>query len=337
MESVWCWTVKRTSILLLTLVVLSMLLVPVEGASEIAQTSDILLDPVEIKAVMDNDGLTTVSVRARMVNLGGSSVSELSFRIDSHATELTLARVNETSASAVLVEHDRYTEAVINLGLALPPNESVWIELGFLASDFQYDPVVEAGSTVQEGDFIFYIRPLTGLANMTFTAVLPEGAMLSQESLEPLFPDTNENYTDGSSISFVWFTATLQPGQERVFIIIYQTPVYETGPVGSFLFESIAITLLGVVAGIGIAVGGPKIAYRIRRIGKTRFIGVTSEEEEVLEVIRRKGGSCPQKDLYTEFEMSQAKVSLILNNLEERGLVRRFREGRENMVHIMEE
>ena len=66
-------------------------------------------------------------------------------------------------------------------------------------------------------------------------------------------------------------------------------------------------------------------------------MGVTSEEEEVLEVIRQKGGSCPQKDLYTEFDMSQAKVSLILNNLEERGLVRRFREGRENVVHIMED
>jgi hypothetical protein len=64
-----------------------MLLVSVEGASEIAQTSDILLDPVEIEAAMDNDGLTTVSVRARMVNLGGSSVSELSFRIDSRPGE----------------------------------------------------------------------------------------------------------------------------------------------------------------------------------------------------------------------------------------------------------
>ena len=75
----------------------------------------------------------------------------------------------------------------------------------------------------------------------------------------------------------------------------------------------------------------------MRRIGKVRFIGVTTEEEEVLEVIRQKGGSCPQKDLYTEFDKSQAKVSLILNNLEERGLVRRFREGRENVVHIMED
>jgi uncharacterized membrane protein len=95
--------------------------------------------------------------------------------------------------------------------------------------------------------------------------------------------------------------------------------------------------MLGIIAGIVLALGGPKFYQRIRRIGTVRFVGVTTEEEEVLEVIRQKGGSCPQKDLYTEFDMSQAKVSIILNNLEERGLVRRFREGRENVVHIMEE
>jgi len=313
------------------------MMVPATCASELAQVSDILLDPIDIIAVMDNDGLTTVSVKARMVNLGGTSVTQLNFRIDSLAAILTLARVNQTSASAEIVEHDRYTEIVIDLGLTLNPDESVWIDLGFLASDFQSDSIVGPDITMLIGDFIYYVRPLTGLANMTFTAVLPAGAMLSQQSLDPLYPDTTMNYTDGSSLSFVWFTSALQPGQERVFIINYQTPNYEAGPIGSFIIEFIVLTFLGILAGIGIATIGPRILYRLKRIGKVRFIGVTSEEEEVLEVIRRKGGSCPQKDLYTEFEMSQAKVSLLLNNLEERGLVRRFREGRENVVHIMED
>ena len=114
-------------------------------------------------------------------------------------------------------------------------------------------------------------------------------------------------------------------------------PNYEVAPVESFFVQSVIIGFIGVVIGIIIAIFGPRIVYRLKRIGKVRFIGVTSEEEEVLEVIRQKGGSCSQKDLYTEFDMSQAKVSLILNNLEERGLVRRLREGRENVVHIMED
>ena len=314
----------------------SMIVIPVQSDTVIAQTSDIILDPVTVIAVMDNDGLTTVTVDARMTNLGASSIDTLSFRIDSLEALVTLVSVDGDSTSATLIDYDRYTEIVIDLEQSVGTNESVQIELGIIASDFQSDLKIGTDPTKLIADFGYYMRPLTRLSNFTFTAVLPPEAILSQESIGPLFPDTNTNYTDGSSLAFTWFTDGLQPGQERVFIIRYQTPNYEAAPVQSFFVQSIAIGLIGVLLGITIAVFGPRIVYRLRRIGKVRFIGVTSEEEEVLEVIRQKGGSCPQKDLYTEFDMSQAKVSLILNNLEERGLVRRLREGRENVVHIME-
>lgn len=314
----------------------SLIVIPVQSDSVIAQTSEILLDPVTIKAVMDNDGLTTVSINARMTNLGASSIDTLSFRIDSLEALVTLVAVDGESTSASLIDYDRFTEIIIDLERSVGTNESVLIELGILASDFQSDFVIGSDPTKLIADFVYYIRPLTRLSNFTFTAILPPEAILSQVSIVPLFPDTNSNYTDGSSLAFTWFTEDLQPGQERVFIIKYQTPNYEAAPVQSFFIQSIAIGFLGVLLGIFLAVFGPRIVYRLQRIGTVRFIGVTNEEEEVLEVIRQKGGSCPQKDLYTEFDMSQAKVSLILNNLEERGLVRRFREGRENVVHIME-
>jgi uncharacterized membrane protein len=316
---------------------ISMIVIPVQSDTVIAQTSDILLDPVTIEAVMDNNGLTTIMVNARMTNLGAGSIDTLSFRIDSFETLVTLVTVDGDSTSAILIEHDRYTEIVLDLEQSVETNESVQIELGLIASDFQSDFVPSlSDSTKLVAEFVYYIRPLTRLSNFSFTAVLPPEAILSQQSIVPLFPDTNSNYTDGSSLAFTWFTDDLQPGQERVFIIKYQSPNYEAAPIQSFLFQSILIGFIGILFGIIIAIFGPRILYRLRRIGKVRFIGVTSEEEEVLEVIRQKGGSCPQKDLYTEFDMSQAKVSLILNNLEERGLVRRLREGRENVVHIME-
>ena len=327
---------QEKRLLILTLVIVSLIVLPVQSNAVVAQTSDVLLDPITIEAVMDNDGLTTVTIRARMVNLGASPVDSLRFRIDSLEAIVTLVTVNGSHTSTTILELDRYTEIIVNLDMSLETNESVWIELGILASDFQSDSLVGNDPTKLVSDFIFYIRPLTSLANFTFTAVLPTEAMLSQQSVVPLFPDTSANYTDGSSLAFVWFTDALHPGQERVFIIKYQTPNYQSAPVQTFFAQSILIALLGIIAGAGLVYFGPKILYRVRRIGKVRFIGVTSEEEEVLEVIRQKGGSCPQKDLYTEFDMSQAKVSLILNNLEERGLVRRFREGRENVVHIME-
>jgi uncharacterized membrane protein len=318
------------------LVFTSMLFLPVQGDVQLAQLEDVILDPVEIKAIMTQDGITTLNFRARAINQGSTSISSLSIHIDSLNVEILNSEVNNTATTSSSTLQDRYTEVVVFLPTPLEENDIAWIELNLEATDLQSDPIIGLDSRWYLGNFIFYIRPMPEFANLTFTAVLPQDALLSRESAVPLFPAPDSNYTDGSSLAFVWFTESLMVGQEMAFIIKYQFPNSQPGPLGSFLFEAILIAALGVMAGIVLTLGGPKFYQRLKRIGTVKFVGVTSEEEEVLEVIRQKGGSCPQKDLYTEFDMSQAKVSLILNNLEERGLVRRFREGRENVVHIME-
>lgn len=330
----------RSKTLALTVfVIASLLILPIQGEFVTAQSTGLIMDPIDIKATMAMDGTTTIEVRARTINKGLGAVESLSFRIDSLNVFVITSLVNNTVSISNAIPHERYTEIAISLPQPLDVNESVWIDLQLQATDLQSEPVEGSGLDLTRirSDFIFYIRPLIEYANFTFTAVLPQDAMLSRESVVPLFPESNSNYTDGATLAFVWFTQSLQPGQEKVFIVKYQVPTDTTGPLQSTILESIIIAVLGVALGIILTLVGPKLLARIRRIGKVRFVGVTTEEEEVLEVIRAKGGSCPQKDLYTEFEMSQAKVSLILNNLEERGLVRRFREGRENVVHIMED
>jgi uncharacterized membrane protein len=117
---------------------------------------------------------------------------------------------------------------------------------------------------------------------------------------------------------------------------LYQIPNAQIDAPTFSALNAILLALLGLAAGIVLTIGGPKLLARAKRMGEVRFVGVTSEEEEVIEIIRRKGGSCSQKALYTGLNLSQAKVSIMLNNLEERGVVRRFREGRENMVYLIE-
>ena len=326
---------RRIVFAMAVLVLTSMLFLPVQGDMQLAQSEDVILDPVEIRAVMTQEGVTTLNLRARATNQGSSSITSLSFRIDSHNVELLDSQANSTTTTSSSLPQDRYTEVIVSLPTPLEENDSVWVELNLEVTDLQ--SIIGFDSTTYYEDFTFYIHPMTEVANFTFIAVLPQDALLSRESVVPIFPAANSNYTDGASIAFIWFTNSIDVGQVSVFIIRYQYPNYQPGPLGSFFVESIVIALLGIISGIVLTIGGPPLYHRIKRIGTVKFVGVTSEEEEVLEVIRQKGGSCPQKDLYTEFDMSQAKVSLILNNLEERGLVRRFREGRENVVHIMED
>ncbi len=329
--------VQRIVLTMAALVLTSLMFLPIQGNFQLAQSEEVILDPVEIKAIMTQEGVTTLNIRARAINHGSASITTLSCRIDSLEVEVIYVALNSTSTTSNSLRRDRYTEVVVTLPTPLEENDTVWLEITADSTDLQSDPIVGFDSSRYIGDFTFYIRPMSEIANFTFTAVLPQDALLSRESVVPIFPASESNYTDGASLAFVWFIDSLQIGQEKVFIIQYQYPNPQPSPLNSYIVESIIIAFLGIVCGIALTIGGPKIYYRLKRIGSVRFVGVTSEEEEVLEVIRQKGGSCPQKDLYTEFDMSQAKVSLILNNLEERGLVRRFREGRENVVHIMED
>jgi uncharacterized membrane protein len=318
--------------------ILSLVLVTGSASSQavVSQSDDILLDPVSITAVMSQQGTTIVTFTALMTNNGSSDVEQFILRVDSLDANVLSATVNGSSTGAYATLQERYTEIVVSLPAPVSVGESVWLSIRVRADDLQ-DQVLGADGTTVAGDFIFYVRPLDSYHNFTFTATLPEEALLSDQSLDPVFPDSESNYTDGRSLSFVWSTPLLQPGQERVFIIKYMMVCPGSGTlVASPLFLAVGL-VIGAAVGVASVLFGPKVVSRVRKIGKVRFVGVTNEEEEILGIIREKGGSCLQKDLYTGTEMSQAKVSLILNNLEERGLVRRFREGRENVVHIMEE
>ncbi|MCL7414980.1 MAG: MarR family transcriptional regulator, partial [ANME-2 cluster archaeon] len=53
---------------------------------------------------------------------------------------------------------------------------------------------------------------------------------------------------------------------------------------------------------------------------------------EVLGIIRQAGGRLTQKELRSKLRCSEAKVSLMVTDLEDRGLVRKVKQGRGNIV-----
>ena len=315
----------------------SFMILPAHANSFLLQSADITLDSVDIKATMSTNGTTAVSMGAYVYNIGEPSISTISLRIDSLNIEILAAEVQDTSTEATAINRDRYTEVAIALPDALESDSSVWIHLNLRITDLQSELLAGTNSNYLQGDFIFYIRPLNTYSNITFTAVLPVDATLSQESVGPLFPDPDCNCTDGNSLIFLWEIPILQSGQERAFIIKYQLPAASSVQTENYLLQGILLLGLGLVVGAVLTLVFPRLAERLRRITSVRLIGITAEEEIIIETIRRKGGSCNQKELYRGLDMSQSKVSLILSNLEERGLLRRVRDGRENIVELVEE
>ncbi len=58
--------------------------------------------------------------------------------------------------------------------------------------------------------------------------------------------------------------------------------------------------------------------------------------KEVIDIIVKNDGRITQKELRTKVKHSEAKVSLMISDLESRGLVRKFKKGRGNVI-ILEE
>jgi len=98
---------------------------------------------------------------------------------------------------------------------------------------------------------------------------------------------------------------------------------------------------------IAIAIVGVVALLLLKR--KTRSVEVKEDEvklkekieeelpndlTEVIEVLRKEGGRMTQKDLRKRLRYSEAKMSLIVADLERRGIVEKVRKGRGNIIFL---
>jgi uncharacterized membrane protein len=102
--------------------------------------------------------------------------------------------------------------------------------------------------------------------------------------------------------------------------------------------DASALTIiLFVVAVIGLGIAGSLVA----RYGKV-LKKVTAEVEKskigddlsskVLEFIKEEDGRTTQKEIRKKFPYSEAKISLVISELEEKGVVARIKKGRGNII-----
>ncbi len=72
-------------------------------------------------------------------------------------------------------------------------------------------------------------------------------------------------------------------------------------------------------------------------IAASRKLPLSADLREVLDIIRGHKGKITQKDLRSKLEYSEVKVSLLLSELEKRGLIRKLKNGRENILVLIDE
>lgn len=102
--------------------------------------------------------------------------------------------------------------------------------------------------------------------------------------------------------------------------------------VESNLLTGVAVLLVIAAAAISLGYLGTRRRPKAVAEPVVKVVGLPSDLQQIVEILRESGGRMNQVDLRKRIPYSEAKVSLMLSDLEHRGVVRRLKRGRGNII-----
>jgi uncharacterized membrane protein len=204
------------------------------------------------------------------------------------------------------------------------------MEYSYITADF-----VDGKSFVVSFSAPFDIK----LLRMTLT--LPENAVLDRPIRKghttgsSIYPAPLRMETDGQAITVVWEFRDVNEGDEVALYARYKRPIRYLVPLmlisaGIFLLILGAAYLLAKKAG-----RGHNTRIRIEKTGSEGIEGhLKEDEEQVMNVLKLKEGSCEQGTLRIATGFSKAKISGLLKEMEERKIIIKEKRGKKNLVFI---
>lgn len=177
---------------------------------------------------------------------------------------------------------------------------------------------------------------------LTIKLELPENVMLDKPvrkgsvSGSSVYPKPARLETDGQVIHVVWSFEDLEKGDEIALYVKYRTPAR--------LWLPVLIIVLGIL------LVGSVVSYMILKRGKAEKAApvkegsptgeasmdwhVKDDEQQVINILRLKGGGCDQGTLRVATGFSKAKLSGLLKEMEARKMVHKERRGKKNLVFL---
>ena len=311
---------------------------PVDAQSD---TQRLLMTNMNIRAELGIDCDTIVLLNTEFTNIGSTGITAFDIRVDVRGLQVNDATINGSSVDTSVTSKDNFVIVTVFPNTTISVNAFGTLFLNFTTMCLQERIGLNTNSTMYDNQLIYYIRSLNEVQNLTFSVALPQHSIINQDAASPLYPNPTTNHTDGSRPIYVWYLDSLLPGQEVVYIVKYQLPAALIDTDSDVVTSNpIFIGVISaVLAGLAVLVI-ERIPPWIRRMKSRELIvsgKISSQEQEILDLLNTRGGSCPQREISEKLDMSQSMTSMMLSSLEERGLIKRLRSGRENIVHIMEE
>ncbi|MBO3799774.1 MAG: MarR family transcriptional regulator [Candidatus Brockarchaeota archaeon] len=148
----------------------------------------------------------------------------------------------------------------------------------------------------------------------------------------------SDNYTP--NITGLWSVSVRLPPDSKYKISGFSQPlefsVYEKSGETEGLKLPPITTLLLVVVVLLIIVSTLLLLYRRRRgLPPPPEEYMVSDEELILRILRNSGGKLAQKQIKEATGFSKSKTSMVLNELQKKGLIRKIKRGREYIVELV--
>jgi len=182
-----------------------------------------------------------------------------------------------------------------------------------------------------ENKFLFSsnIKTPQNVKKMILKVILEKGYVLIEEpekptTLVPYSPRDGLEGSDGRRIFIEWKREDVEKGEGIDVSVTYEfvKPIKNDQNL-IFLIIGILILIITVILGT-----------RNKSVDTSIL---KDDERKVLDIIRERGGMCKQRVIVRETDFSKAKVSRLIKDLEERGLITTEKSGRSKKVYIKSE
>jgi uncharacterized membrane protein len=139
---------------------------------------------------------------------------------------------------------------------------------------------------------------------------------------------------DASTQTLQWFgTQFFVAEKPSITLQLQQMAAYSEMPV-ALIVTGLSATAAGIAGGFVFL--NRRKNHKWRKVALPKPALVVTEEQKVLQALRENGGSANQSVIKEKFNFSKAKTSLLLSDLEKRGIVRRDKNGRDKIVSLNE-
>ncbi len=193
-----------------------------------------------------------------------------------------------------------------------------------------------ASETIREIEdetlFTADVKTPQDVKKMVLKVVLEKGYVLIEEpegstTKIPYSPKDGNEGSDGRRIFIEWERNDVKKGEGIDVSVTYERILPRVEGNQNIIFLMIGLLILIIIMLVGIRSRGKQdVDTSILKENEKRVIGI----------IKERGGMCKQRAIVRETDFSKAKVSRLVKDLEERGLIKTEKEGRSKKIYIKE-